>query len=75
MVWSYHSVKKLRQKFNNGEEITAAEKRKLEKYIRQKKKVAHLARGNWSEKQLKRAEFLLHKIKKQDRNAIEVENQ
>ena len=74
MVWSYHSVKELRQKFNQGEEISAAEKRKLEKYVRQKKKVADLAKGEWSKKQLRRAEFLLHKIKEKQEKAIEVEN-
>jgi len=75
MVWSYHSVKELREKFNNNKEITAAEKRKLEKYVRQKKKVAHLAEGEWSKKQLRRAEFLLHKIREQENTAkVEVEN-
>lgn len=72
MVWSYHSVKELRKKYNNGGEITAAEKRKLEKYVRQKKKVADKAAGEWSKKQLRRAQFLLHKIQKESRT-IEVE--
>lgn len=72
MVWSYHSVKELRKKYNNDEEITAAEKRKLEKYVRQKKKVADLAQDGWSKKQLTRAELLLHKIQKQSQT-VEVE--
>jgi len=72
MVWSYHSVKELREKFNRGEEITVEEKRKLEKYIRQKEKVADHPEGNWSNKQLRRAEFLFHKIQKQEQT-VEVE--
>ena len=74
MVWSYHSVKELRKKFNKDKEVTPAEKRKLEKYIKQKKKVADLAKGEWSKKQLRRAEFLFHKIQKQEKQTIEVEN-
>lgn len=72
MVWSYHSVKELRKKYNKGGDITPAEKRKLEKYVRQKKKVADQAAGEWSTKQLRRAEFLLHKIQKQAQ-PVEVE--
>lgn len=74
MVWSYHSVKELKKKFDKGEQITTEEKRKLEKYIRQKKKVAELPKGEWSKKQLTRAEFLFHKIQKQEqKQQIEVE--
>jgi len=75
MVWSYHSVKELRKKYENEEEISAAEKRKLEKYVRQKKKIADQAVGEWSKKQLHRAEFLLHKIQEDQKTAkVEVEN-
>jgi len=71
MVWTYHSVEELRNKFDQGEEITAAEKRKLEKYIKQKKKVVKNTSYKWDDKQLLRAEYLLHKIQKQEK--IEVE--
>jgi len=71
MVWSYHSVEELRKKYENGEEISAAEKRKLEKYIRRKKKMEDVTKGSWSTKQLRRAELLLHKITK-DEERIEV---
>lgn len=73
MVWTYHSVEQLREKYNQGGEITAAEKRKLEKYIRQKKKVAGQARDSWDLTQLRRAEFLFHKIQQDQK--IEVETQ
>jgi len=71
-MWTYHKVKELREKFENDQEISVEEKRKLEKYVRRKKKVAHLG-GEWSEAQLERAEFLLHKIKKKE--AVEVPSQ
>lgn len=62
MVWTYHSVKELKQKHNNGEKISIAEKRKLEKYIRLKKKAP--CTDEWSQTQLKKAEKLLFFIKK-----------
>jgi len=71
MVWTYHEVKKLRKKHAKGGEITTSEIRSLEKYVHHKEKVAHL--GNpWSQKQLLRAEELLHDLKKQGTPVAEV---
>ena len=72
MVWTYHSVEELKEKFNNGEDVSVEEKRKLEKYIRQKKKLADHPQGEWSKKQLLNAEFLFQKIQNQEQT-VEVE--
>ena len=68
-MWTYHKVKELREKFDNNQEISVEEKRKLEKYVRQKQEVADLG-GEWSQVQLERAKFLLHKIK--EKHELEV---
>lgn len=72
MVWTYHSVKQLRKKYENDEEISIEEKRKLEKYIREKKKTVDRAQGEWCKTQLTRAEFLFHKIQKESQT-VEVQ--
>lgn len=74
MVWTYHNVEELRKKYQNDEEISVEQKRKLEKYIRIKQQVAHHPTEDWSETQLHRAEFLYHKIN-QEQEKIEVETQ
>lgn len=71
MVWTYHEVQKLRKKVNNGKQPEISEIRSLEKYIHHKKQVAHLGK-DWSQKQLLRAEELLHQIQK-NKNKAEVE--
>jgi len=71
MVWSFHSVQELKQKFKKGEEISVEEKRKLEKYVRRKKKAP--CTSEWSKTQLLKAEKLLHDIKeKHEKRAVEV---
>lgn len=69
MVWSYKSVKKLREKFRDGEEITVQEKRKLEKYIKLKKQNVRKKLGpmphSEEKKRILRAEKLLHDIERQ----------
>lgn len=72
-VWTYHEVKKLNKKRLNDEEITVPEIRKLEKYIRRKKKVSPLAKGKWSNKQLLKAERLLHSLKQDKDMVVEVQ--
>jgi hypothetical protein len=71
MVWTYHEVKKLRKKHAEGGEISTSEVRSLEKYVHHKEKVAHLG-DHWSQKQLLRAEELLHDLKKQETPVAEV---
>lgn len=72
MVWSYHSVKELKEEFKAGEEITVEEKRKLEKYIKRKKKVP--CTKEWSQTQLLKAEKLLHDIKqRQEKEPVKAE--
>jgi len=62
MVWTYDQVEELRKKHARNEEITQEELNNLKKYIKVKKQVAHLPIEEWSETQLLRAEFLLHKL-------------
>lgn len=71
MVWTYHEVRKLREKKNNGRELKTSEIRALEKYVERKKEVAHLG-AQWSQKQLLRAQELLQEIRK-EKKGIEVE--
>jgi len=71
MVWTYHDVKKLREKRGKDKEITTSEIRALEKYVSHKKEVAHLG-NDWSEKQLLRAQELLHEVQKETKQ-IEVQ--
>jgi len=50
MVWSYHSVKELRQDYKQGEDVSIQEQRKLEKYIKRKKKTPN--HKEWKKTQL-----------------------
>jgi hypothetical protein len=73
MVWSYKSVKKLREKFRDGKEISVQERRKLEKYIKMKKQNVEKKLGpmvhDEEKKRILRAEKLLHDIEKQKAEA------
>jgi len=60
MVWSYHSVKELKQKHRNGEEITDEEKEKLDAYIQRKKQAP--CKKTWHQEQLRIAEKLQFKL-------------
>ena len=67
MVWSYHSVKELKEKYKKDEEITVEEKRKLEKYVRRKKRAP--CTDEWSKTNLLKAEKLLQDIKQRHEEA------
>lgn len=72
MVWSYHSVKELRQDYKQGKDVSIQQQRKLEKYIKRKKKTPN--HKEWKKTQLLKAERLLHQIKqdREDRETVEV---
>lgn len=73
MVWTYHEVQQLRKKyFQTEKDITVPEIRRLEKYVKIKKKFKHKPGTN--KKHLFKAESLLRRLKKQNDMVIEVEH-
>lgn len=63
MVYTYRDVEKIRDKLDQGEQISDKEIQKLERYVEGKSKVATHAAGRWARKQLANAEIVLYKIK------------
>ena len=72
-VYSYRTVKKIREKYMKDKEITIPEVRKIEKYVRIKKQ----SKENWIEgdkKQFLKADRLLQQLRKEKGMQIEVEH-
>ena len=72
-VYSYRTVKKIREKYMKDKEITIPEVRTIEKYVRIKKQ----SKENWIEgdkKQFLKADRLLQQLRKEKGMQIEVEH-
>jgi len=72
-VHTYSWVKDLKEKHKEGREISISEIRKLEKYVRQKEKVADLPDGDWSKVQFLKAKRLLKRLRKENDMVLEAE--
>jgi len=75
MTYTYHDVKQLKNKHHRDEEINTTQIRKLEKYVKRKKKVTQIHNQKWSRKQLMKAERFLQKLKKEKNMTIKVKHQ
>lgn len=60
-VYTFKDIKHLIEKNRNDQDLTMEELHKLKLYVDRKEEVAHLAKGEWAERQLRRAKTVLKK--------------